>query len=361
MSQPPAMSLSRRLPKALALTDRPTRLPHMELGDSTARFLGGEVDPAAFPSSAADLWSGCDGTRPLESWGPADRELIGRWHAAGLVVAAPSPRPASAFSLTFVSPHPDDAQLALGSTVFRFGGRVVDVFSHETWTRVPYYQDRPELASRLLIEEERVACHVLGADLTLLGHLDGANRPAWREGFLPGADAADEVRSTEPELFERITDDLDRELSDGSLVLAPLAVGGHVDHLLVREAVCELVANKSVEPERVVFYEDMPYSLFTDAVVDTGRLSERLGGPALTPVLIPGSPQSAEAKRESLWPYRLQVLETVANRIGRYGRNLMEADPTAGFAERVWVSADSARAVRELAAAACEDLSSPAE
>lgn len=337
----------------------------MEFDASAVRFLGDAVDPDVFPVSAAELWHTCDGSRPLDSWEPADRERIARWHAAGLVVAVPAPRTAPVRALTFLSPHPDDAQLALGSTVFRFGGRVVDVFSDETWTRRPYYRERPALASRMLIEEERVSCRVLGAGLTLLGHLDGESRPAWRDGFLLGAESTVDVRRAEPELFERVVLDLARELADPSLVLVPLAVGGHVDHVVTREAVCELVVRGAVAPERIVFYEDMPYSLFGDPQADADRLAAVLsgrpsgpwGGCALTPVLIPGSDLSAEAKREALWPYRLQVMEPITNRIVRYGRGLgadaPAADTTAGgFAERVWAPAESVAAVRELAACA---------
>ncbi|MFI1826470.1 PIG-L deacetylase family protein [Streptomyces sp. NPDC020412] len=347
--------MSRRSPKALVPTDRPTRLPHVEFDATAVRFLGDAVDPGVFPSSAAELWHTCDGSRPLGSWDPADRERIARWHSAGLVVAAPAPRVAPARPLTFLSPHPDDAQLALGSTVFRFGGRVVDVFSDETWTRRPYYQERPALASRMLIEEERVSCRVLGAGLTLLGHLDGESRPAWRDGFLLGPEPTVDVRRAEPELFERIVLDLARELADASLVLVPLAVGGHVDHVMTREAVFELVARGAVAAGRIAFYEDMPYALFGDARADAARLAAAWGGAALTPVLVPGSDLSAEVKREALWPYRLQVMEPITNRIVRYGRGLASTDGTGGaggFAERVWAPAESVAAVRELAACA---------
>ncbi|MFH0179240.1 PIG-L deacetylase family protein [Streptomyces cacaoi] len=349
--RPSPAPLVRRTTHALSADDRPIRLPHTEFDGAEVRFLGEPVDPALFPASAAELWHACDGTRPYRSWPYRERELIAGWHAAGLVVAAPPPRTQPSRALVFLSPHPDDAQLALGGLLARFGGRVVDVFSHETWTRRPHYQSRPALASRLLLEEERVSCGVLGAELTVLGHVDAADRAAWQEGYFLEPQAVDVARATEPELFERVTADLAAEVAGGSLVLVPLAVGGHVDHVLTRQAALELIARKTLEPERVAFYEDMPYSLFADAAAEADRLAVGPEPTAPTPVLIPASEAAVRTKQEALWPYRLQVLEAVSKRIVRHGRRL----GAPGWAERLWVLPESADAFGELASAAAEE------
>ncbi|MFD7132980.1 PIG-L deacetylase family protein [Streptomyces sp. NPDC059894] len=343
MSERPSPGpLVRRTPRALTADDRPVRLPHAEFDGPEARFLGEPVARDLLPPEAAEVWEACDGTRPYRCWPSPQRELIGRWHAAGLVVGAPPPRTAPSRAPVVLSPHPDDAQLALGGLLARCGGRVVDVFSHETWTRRPYYQSRPALSSRLLLAEERVACGVLGVGLTVLGHTDAADRAAWREGFFLEPDAEDAAAAGEPELFGRVTADLAAEVSGADLVLVPLGVGGHVDHVLTRRAAMELLVRGELEPGRVAFYEDMPYSLFADARAAAGRLPA-----GLRPVVVPGSEEAALTKQEALWPYRLQVLEAVTRRIVRYGRGL----GTAGFAERLWALPESAAAVAELASA----------
>ncbi|WP_163010724.1 PIG-L deacetylase family protein [Streptomyces dangxiongensis] len=354
MPQRPATPPSRRSTKALAPSDRPTGLPHLVLDGASVRFLGEPVDTGLFPADGARLWRACDGTRPLSSFDAGDQELITRWYGAGLLVVAPAAplRPAApGLPPVIVSPHPDDAQLALGGLLHRSGGRVVDVFSHETWTRRPYYQERPELASRTLIEEERVACRVLDTSLTLLGHVDGEARAAWADGFLLQDDAAARVRAAEPELLDRVTADLARELAGEHLVLVPLAVGGHVDHVLAREAVRRLVTEGELAAERVAFYEDMPYSLFADPGTASARLSVEWDGP-LAPVPVPLDERAVEAKQEALWPYRLQVLEATSRRIVRYGKNLAarlpEAEPAASV-ERLWAPAAALDAVRRLA------------
>ncbi|MEU5073863.1 PIG-L family deacetylase [Streptomyces asoensis] len=346
----PAPSV-RRTTHTLLADDRPIRLPHAEFDGAGVRFLGDPVDPALFPSSATELWHACDGTRPYRSWLSPERELIAGWHAAGLVVAAPRPRSRPSSALTLLSPHPDDAQLALGALLARFGGRVVDVFSHETWTRRAHYRSRPALASRLLLAEERVACGVLGAGLTVLGHTDAADRAAWQEGYFLGPQSVDTARAAEPELFERVASDLAAEVAGGGPVLVPLAVGGHVDHILTRQAALHLIARKTLEPERVAFYEDMPYSLFADATAEAGRLAIGREQVSPVPLLIPASEAAVRTKQEALWPYRLQVLEAVSKRIVRHGRQL----GAPGWAERLWVLPESADAYGELAATAAEE------
>ncbi|MFF8730102.1 PIG-L deacetylase family protein [Streptomyces sp. NPDC015171] len=323
----------------------------------SAQFLGEPLDGGLFPADGARLAQECDGSRALASWSPKDQDLIARWYTAGLLVVAPAEAARTAapgLPPIVVSPHPDDAQLALGGLVHRFGAHVVDVFSHETWTRRPYYQQRPELASRMLIEEERVACRVLDASLTLLGHVDGEARPAWSEGFFVQDDAAARVRAAEPGLLARITEDLAGPLAGDRLVLVPLAVGGHVDHVLAREAVRALVAAGDVAAERVAFYEDMPYSLFADPAPAAAELSLAWGEP-LSGVPVPLDERAVEVKQESLWPYRLQVLEATTRRIVRYGRNLAQrtgdGGPGAASAERLWATAASHKAVRRLAEA----------
>lgn len=349
--RPSPAPLVRRTTHALLADDRPIRLPHTEFDGAGVRFLGESVDPALFPLSATELWHACDGTRPYRSWPSQERELIADWHTAGLVVAAPRPRSQPSRDLTVLSPHPDDAQLALGALLARFGGRVVDVFSHETWTRRPHYRSRPALASRLLLAEEHVACGVLGAELTVLGHMDAADRAAWRDGYFLGPESVDAARATEPELFDRVAADLATEVAGGGPVLLPLAVGGHVDHVLTRQAALHLIAHKTLEPERVAFYEDMPYSLFADATAEAGRLAVGPEQVAPVPVLIPASEAAVRTKQEALWPYRLQVLEAVSRRIVRHGRQL----GSPGWAERLWVLPESADTFGELAAAAAEE------
>lgn len=313
----------RRAAGSLAEDELPIALPHLE--PDPARFLGEPID---LDEDDHALLSACDGQKPLHTWTPDEQARIQRWHTAGLVLGAPPPR-THRTELTVLSPHPDDAQLAVGALLAATGARVVDVFTEETWTRRPYYRARPELTSNLLLAEERLACRVLDAELTLLGHPDGETRPAWRNGFLVDDPAA--VAAAEPDLLDRLTHDLASALTGTSgPVLVPLAVGGHVDHILVRESITTLTTTGHLDPERVLFYEDMPYSLFTAPTSDA------------TPLLIRAD--NPRRKREAMWAYRLQVTDGVAARIMRYGNALGQR----GFAERLWVPRAAAAHARAL-------------
>lgn len=320
----------RRTAGHLKDTDRPIRLPHLEVAATGIRFLGDPLDSDLFGTAMLGLWESCDGERPLRSWAEAQQQLLRRWHSAGLIVGSRPARTVEPANLTIVSPHPDDAALALGALLAATGGRVLDVFSEETWTRRPYYHARPELTAALLLAEERVACQVLGAELTLLGHVDGAARLAWRDGFFVDQENVAESVAVEPELFDRLINDLGSELSGDGPVLVPLAVGGHIDHVLARAAV---LAKGVLNPARVMFYEDMPYSLFADAAKAAASVADEANLGPLRPLLLTASPVGADRKREALWAYRLQVTEGISSRVIRYGNSLTNT----AFTERLWI------------------------
>ncbi|MCF4136428.1 PIG-L family deacetylase [Streptomyces sp. Tue 6430] len=238
-----------------------------------------------------------------------------------------------------MSPHPDDAALALGGTVARQGARFLDVFSVETWTKDPYYAERPELTRRLLLDEEGVAARVLRARVELLGFVDAADRDLRRDRFFTDPAWSDGFAREEPQLFDALTERLAPLLDGAGLIYAPLGVGGHVDHVACREAVLELARTGRLGTARVAFYEDQPYSLFSSAEETAKNLGARLAerGPgALRPELLPVDDEAALTKCEALGAYRIQVRKGIIRRVHRHGVRLAEGS---GFpaAERIWL------------------------
>ncbi|MEU3861688.1 PIG-L family deacetylase [Streptomyces sp. NPDC028722] len=310
--------------------------------------MGRQVDvPGPVPDRDAVLLSHCDGSRPLDGFTAADRGTIGRWRRHGLLLMAP-PRTAGhavAEAPVIVSPHPDDAALALGGTVARQGGRFLDVFSVETWTRDPYYGRRPATTRRLLLAEEAVAARVLGARVELLGFVDAADRDLRRDRFFADPAWSDGSAREEPELLEAVTERLAPLLDGAGLVYVPLGVGGHVDHLACREAVLELARGGRLGGAQVAFYEDQPYSLFSAAEETAKRLGARLaeaGLGALRPRLLPVDETAALTKCEALGAYRIQVRKGIIQRIRRHDMRLAQgaqgaAAPAPPAAERVWL------------------------
>ncbi|MFF9063502.1 PIG-L deacetylase family protein [Streptomyces sp. NPDC014882] len=289
----------------------------------------------------AALLSHCDGSRPLDGFPAADRETIGLWRRHGLLLMAPplTPGPPATEPAVVVSPHPDDAALALGGTVAGRGARFLDVFSVETWTKDPYYAERPALTRRLLLDEEGVAARVLRARVELLGFVDAADRDLRRDRFFTDPAWSDGFAREEPQLFDALTERLAPLLDGAGLIYAPLGVGGHVDHVACREAVLELARTGRLGTARVAFYEDQPYSLFSSAEETAKNLGARLAerGPgALRPELLPVDDEAALTKCEALGAYRIQVRKGIIRRVHRHGVRLAEGS---GFpaAERIWL------------------------
>ncbi|MFF8970315.1 PIG-L deacetylase family protein [Streptomyces sp. NPDC014995] len=314
----------------------------METVDGRLRFMGRQVDGYGHLSDRdATLLARCDGSRPLDGFPAADRETIGLWRRHGLLLMAPpfTPGHADTEPPVVVSPHPDDAALALGGTVAGQGARFLDVFSVETWTKDPYYAERPALTRRLLLDEEGVAARVLRARVELLGFVDAADRDLRRDRFFADPAWSDGFAREEPELFDALTARLATLLDGVGQVYAPLGVGGHVDHLACREAVLELARAGGLGAARVAFYEDQPYSLFSSAEETAKKLGARLaeeGLGDLRPELLPVDDTAALTKCEALGAYRIQVRKGIIQRIRRHGVRLAEGSPFPA-AERIWL------------------------
>ena len=103
--------------------------------------------------------------------------------------------------------------------------------------------------------------------------------------------------------------------SEAALVFAPLALGGHVDHTLVRDA-----ALLAVPCERLALYEDLPYAArLADAEIREA-VSAILGGQAAgEPIAVSAGGESGGArKRELAGLYPSQIDRAVVDEIGQY-------------------------------------------
>jgi len=110
------------------------------------------------------------------------------------------------------------------------------------------------------------------------------------------------------------------------LVLAPLALGDHIDHLTVREA-----AMQSSVPQKLGFYEDLPYATW----VSEGSLQKAVAyAEHSTRVPLKGSLVRRKAyifrKRSIVSRYQSQISRNEANAIARFAVNYHGG-------ERIWV------------------------
>lgn len=154
-----------------------------------------------------------------------------------------------------LSPHPDDAAFSLGGALF--AGllpppvTIVTVFDRSDFCGRGSRGDLELVTAKRAREDERF-CASVGARLMRFGLADACVRYP----TLPIA-ALFEAEHSEPVLAGELAARLDRlaEMYPGANLLAPMAAGGHIDHVLVAAA-----AWASRWTSRF-FYADQPYAL----------------------------------------------------------------------------------------------------
>jgi LmbE family N-acetylglucosaminyl deacetylase len=179
-------------------------------------------------------------------------------------------------TLVVLSPHPDDAVLALGGLLThnpRLGHRpvIVTVFAgtppndtspiaHRLYSDNPHIHDIAGVRRR----EDLAAGRLLHVDVRQLPHLDALFRttpdgaPLYTDlNHIFSAPDAEVEQAAERLAHDWLDADL---LPNPADVLAPLGIGGHVDHRIVRRA-AELAHDKAgAATRRLHYYEDQPYA-----------------------------------------------------------------------------------------------------
>jgi LmbE family N-acetylglucosaminyl deacetylase len=203
----------------------------------------------------------------------------------------------------FVSPHLDDAVLSCACGICRLvaGGTAVTVCTvctadpppeeplstlarrnHAAWG----LGDAPFERRR---REDAAALAGLGARPLHLGFNDAIYRRGAAAEPLYDRPVGVPILAEDRRAFLPALRDALAEALDAELVFCPAGVGGHVDHLLVREAVEALC-----DPVRLVYYEEFPYSARDGA--------QGWAGAALTPTA-----EELEARAKALASYRSQL------------------------------------------------------
>lgn len=240
--------------------------------------------------------------------------------------------------LIVLSPHLDDAVLSCGGRIAATVGAgrrvlVVTLFAAEE----PAESANPlaeELRARFGLPagevvarrraEDRSACAALGAEplhLELpeaLYRTDLDGRPL----YATLAALYGDVAAAEGHLAKQLSARL-LELPPAALLLAPLGVGGHVDHRLTRAAA-------EASGRRHACYEEFPYAEWKWFAV-----RRALGRPRdWRSESMPLSAALLEARREAILHYRSQV-PLLFRSPGRLGKQLRRHARRAG-GERIW-------------------------
>ncbi|GIV85148.1 MAG: GlcNAc-PI de-N-acetylase [Candidatus Roseilinea sp.] len=171
----------------------------------------------------------------------------------------------------FISPHLDDVALSCGGLVYRLAsaGRSVTIATvctadppvdwplseaaqheHRQWQ----LGDQPYQGRRA---EDMHACRLLGATPLHLNLLDAIYRrdahgaPLYTNDFIGGAVHPYDWQAQFPQARAALA----LLVQGATQVYCPLAIGGHVDHVIVRRAVESLAGQDAIR-----YYEDFPYA-----------------------------------------------------------------------------------------------------
>lgn len=171
----------------------------------------------------------------------------------------------------YLSPHLDDAAFSCGGLIWEQIGRGDRV---EIWTVCagdppkdglsPFAAEIHERWQTGLNgpahrrEEDRLSCRILGAEPRHFSLGDCIYRRSPRDGswlYTAEEHLFGDIHPEEEQLVATLADELDGEMPAQASLVAPLTIGGHVDHRLVRRA-----AERIDRP--LAYYVEFPYAIW---------------------------------------------------------------------------------------------------
>lgn len=168
----------------------------------------------------------------------------------------------------FISPHFDDAVLSCGGLIREFNrqGTKVEIWTVNTGipsegpvsdliTRVhaKWNTGTPQETIELRRIEDQNAARLVGAALRHLGMVDAIYRRSETGGYFYTEDVFDPIHPGEGDIVQQTAMSIAAGgLNDNDIIVCPLALGGHVDHVIVRKAVESL-------GQQTWYYADIPY------------------------------------------------------------------------------------------------------
>lgn len=259
-----------------------------------------------------------------------------KWHARGerdvARLAAPFAAPPYAAahgcrpSLLVIAPHPDDAAFAVGGLLRAWRGpkTVLTVFGRSNFTRAEGFADDPAAVSRRRRREDEAYCRRVGASLLAWDLPEASLRraPCWEAIF--AADARSHAAQDQA-AADALSSGLAALLSaPPDLLLVPAGLGGHGDHLLVRDIGFGLAKDAGLP---LALYEDLPYAATLTKAEIEGQVAALLDTPTLT-----HAPLSAGigAKLGDAACYSSQIDREVLDHLARHAARWPEPS------ERLW-------------------------
>jgi LmbE family N-acetylglucosaminyl deacetylase len=252
----------------------------------------------------------------------------------------------------FISPHLDDAVLSCGATIVSLTNLgceviVVTVFAGSANTRtqsslaqsihqsIGLGNDAVEVRRK----EDHLAIRALGAYLIHIGlpeciyRYDEYNRPLYHyAGDIYQGQLYKDIK-TQTEILHSLSDVFTSYAP--THVYVPVGIGNHVDHLLTRIVVEDLLSNKiDYHRIKVLMYEDIPYACRSTQLMWKSNVTV-----GLQQVTRHVTQQAWESKLHAISKYRSQVGMLWANEteMALELRNYA-LTPEGNFSERFWRS-----------------------
>jgi LmbE family N-acetylglucosaminyl deacetylase len=245
------------------------------------------------------------------------------------------------YAAIYLAPHLDDVALSCGGQVYdrtAAGQRILIVtvmagspLLTANSDYIASLHDRWELAGDAAAErrmEDIAACTVLGADYLHLDVPDCIYRLDPQAGtplYNSDDDIFGDIHNAEQALQTQIVS-LFQAVPPAARVVAPLTVGHHVDHLLVRAAAEEVWPGN-----QLAYYEDYPY------VENRGFLQRVLGDNLRSwrPEVFDVTPDGLQAKYDAIWAFRSQLSTFFGSRQEMEARVASYCGEVGG--ERLWL------------------------
>lgn len=237
-------------------------------------------------------------------------------------------------TITVLSPHRDDSSFSVGLALCQWSAASLPLQVINFFTQSAYAPHSPaatiEEVSAIRDQEDRRALAYIHPSIEVIA-LDLLDAPLRLD--LPFS------QITQPQSSEKISahelhglSQSIRQHCTNSLVIAPLALGNHVDHVAVQRAALD-----SLLPEQLAFYEDLPYATWTSPADLQARLEsiQNTTGMRLQELMVQ-TPTAMEQKRRIASFYQSQITAEEADAIAQFTR-------THENGERLWVPAASER------------------
>lgn len=236
----------------------------------------------------------------------------------------------------YLAPHCDDAAFSSAGLLHACASRgleirIVTCFSRSAHARNGIGSDPAVVTAAREDEDRRFVATLPGrVHVRWLGLDDAPLRPAHR-GKHPCKETS--MTAHDEALREQLEHALAAELAEASCVFAPLGLGRHIDHLIVRDLAAGLARSARA---RVILWEDLPYAgrVEPDALArEIETTLEELGLP-LRPTRL-HDPQLEARKQAALACYPTQVIDVHRNGVLRHMQRLARAGIPA---ERLWLA-----------------------